>query len=181
MSENSEKERTFEKIFQENYTRLYYHAMSFLDDKEVARDIVHDVFESLWVRYDRCDFLTSITPFLYTSVRNLCIDYLRRLKSKERYSQQMLLEGEEMNDDNYLEYEELIEKLRKAVALLPEKTQAIFKKCFLEGKKYQEVADEFELSASTVKMYVMKALRELRTQFSKDQLVMCLSIFRKNR
>ena len=40
-----DKKRYFEQLFRENYTRLYYYALSFLNDSELARDVVSNVFE----------------------------------------------------------------------------------------------------------------------------------------
>lgn len=39
----------FEQLFRENYVRLYYHALSFLNDEETAKDTVNDVFEKVWM------------------------------------------------------------------------------------------------------------------------------------
>ena len=44
-----DKKRYFEQLFRENYTRLYYYALSFLNDSELARDVVSNVFEAVWV------------------------------------------------------------------------------------------------------------------------------------
>lgn len=51
-----DKKRYFEQLFRENYTRLYYYALSFLNDSELARDVVSNVFEAVWVGRDRLEF-----------------------------------------------------------------------------------------------------------------------------
>lgn len=179
MREGSKKEVDFEVIFRENYSRLYYHAMSFLNDHESARDVVNDVFEQLWTCYDRLKFTTSITPLLYTFVRNGCINHLRRQRARERFSADVLWTSEEAMEDDNSEYEELLGKLRCAIEQLPEQTKVVFKKCFLDGKKYQDAADELEISINTVKTHVKKALRLLRGEFTEDQLVLYF-FFHKN-
>lgn len=180
MGENAKKKQAFEQIFRENYTRLYYHALSFLNDQEGAKDVVNDVFELLWMRYDQLELSTSVTPLLYTLVRNACVDHLRRLKVQERFSQDTLWSSDEVVDEDNSEYEELLEKLRHSIERLPEQTKIVFKKCFLDGKKYQETADELNISINTVKTHITKALRLLRGEFSEDQLILYLFLRRKN-
>ena len=77
-------DKEFENLFKSNYTRLYYYALTFVDDAEVCKDIVSDVFETLWHDYD------SVRPdgrmaYLYACVKNRCVDHLRRRSVKQRY------------------------------------------------------------------------------------------------
>ena len=51
-----DKKRYLEQLFRENYTRLYYYALSFLNDSELARDVVSNAFEAVWVGRDRLEF-----------------------------------------------------------------------------------------------------------------------------
>ena len=66
-----DKKRYLEQLFRENYTRLYYYALSFLNDSELARDVVSNVFEAVWVGRDRLEFSSSLVPFVYRLVRNV--------------------------------------------------------------------------------------------------------------
>lgn len=172
MRDSSKKETNFEIIFRENYSRLYYHAMSFLNDHEVSKDVVNDAFETLWTRYDHLELSTSITPLLYTLVRNSCVNYLRHLKSQEHFLADALWTMEEAMEEEDSEREELVNRLRESIELLPEQIKIVFKRCFLDGKKYREVADELDISINTVKAHVKKALRLLRERFSDEQLVL---------
>lgn len=163
--------RQFEQIFRENYTRLYYHALNFLNDSENARDVVNDVFEYVWTHYDQFEFTTSITPLLYTLVRNQAINLVRHHKVEAKYQQKALQEFH-FSDDDYSEYEELIQRLQIAISGLPPQTQTVFKACFLESKKYAEVGAELNISVNTVKTHITKALRILRNEFPDDALVL---------
>ena len=80
----TKNDKEFESLFKSNYTRLYYYALTFVDDAEVCKDIVSDVFETLWHDYD------SVRPdgrmaYLYACVKNRCVDHLRRRSVKQRY------------------------------------------------------------------------------------------------
>lgn len=180
MRERADKDMGFEIIFKENYSRLYYHALSFLNDEESARDAVNDAFEILWSRYEQLEFSTPVTPLLYTLVRNSCINHLRRLKAQERFSSEVLWTTDEAEEEYDARDEELMERLRDSIERLPEQMKVVFKKCFLDGRKYQEAADELDISVNTVKTHVRKALRMLRGEFSAEQLILYVSLYKSS-
>ncbi len=178
MIESVDYKRIFEQLFRENYARLYYHAYSFLNDEESAKDVVNDVFERVWINFEKVEFSTSILPLLYTLVRNRCVSYIRHRRVQERFTKEMLQEEEKV-DEEYMEYELLIEKLRHSVEQLPGQTKVVFKKCFLDGRKYQEAADELNISINTVKTHINKALKLLRSRFAGDEIILIVFLLGK--
>lgn len=70
--------RRFEKIYTENYTRLYYYALHIVNEEETAKDILNDVFTALWNNIETID-LSKINAYLMASVRNRSVDHLRHL------------------------------------------------------------------------------------------------------
>lgn len=167
------KKLLFERLFQDNYTRLYYHALSFLNDEEMARDVVNDVFEHIWKHHSKYEFSSSTVPFLYALVRNFSINQVRRQKAWQRYLQYAAVDSE-VSDEDYMDYEALVEKLHESVEELPGQTKVVFKKCFFEGKKYLEVGEELNISINTVKTHVTKALRLLRERLKGNQILLFL-------
>ena len=163
----------FEQLFRENYTRLCYHAYSFLNDEEAAKDAVNDVFEKVWVNFEKIERTQSLLPLLYTLVRNHCVSLLRHKKVRERFNQELRLK-DEATDEGYMEYELLIERLRQSVEKLPGQTKVVFRMCFLDGKKYQETADALAISINTVKTHINKALRILREEYSDYSLLLVI-------
>lgn len=178
--EKLKNKRQFEQLFRDNYTRLYYHALNFLNDSESAYDVVNDVFEYVWTHYEQFKFDKSITPLLYTLVRNYSINLIRHQRVEEKYQQKMQQETD-VYEQNYEEYEATLQRLRNAIAQLPPQTQHIFKACFLEGKKYLEAANEANISVNTVKTHISKALRILREEFAGDNLVLFLFFINNTR
>ena len=173
MIELVEHRDAFECLFRENYTRLYYYALSFLNDSELARDVVSNAFEAVWAGRDRLEFSSSLVPFVYRLVRNACLDELRHQKTY------MKEQPEAFDERELQEYELLIERIHHAVEELPAQTRNVFKMCFLEGKKYQEVGVEFGITVNTVKAHVMKALRLLREQFSGEDFILFFLCMKK--
>lgn len=154
----------FERLYKENYTRLYYYAYRFIPDAEACKDIVNDVFEKAWTNFDNLKPETAST-YLYIQTRNKCIDYLRYLQVEEQYADFYKAVTKEDIDTSFEEREKRIQKIESFIEDLNDPTKTILKKCYYENKKYQEVADEFGISVNGIKKHIMKALQLLRTEF----------------
>lgn len=178
MARSDDYREIFGQLFRENYIRLCYHACSFLNDEESAKDVVNDVFEKVWINFGKIKRSQPILPLLYTLVRNRCVSLLRHEKVKERFGQEWRWKDEAM-DEEYMEYELLIERLRQSVENLPGQTKVVFRMCFLDGKKYQEAADALAISINTVKTHINKALRILREEYSDHSLLLLIFYSKK--
>lgn len=158
------KTHRFERLYKENYARLYYYAYRFLSDEEACKDVVNDVFEKAWQHFDELNPETS-SAYLYAQVRNRCIDRLRHLQVEEQYAELYLALSDDVQEICPDEREERLARIEQIIANLTDPTKTILKECYYENKKYQEVADEFGISVSGVKKHIMKALRLLREEF----------------
>lgn len=163
MFKDLKKTNRFERMYKENYIRLFYYAFRFLADEEACKDVVNDVFEKAWQQFDELKTETA-SAYLYAQVRNRCIDRLRHQQVEEQYAElyRALTEEEEILPD---EREERLARIERTIANLTDPTKSILKECYYENKKYQEVADEFGISVSGVKKHIMKALKLLREEF----------------
>lgn len=95
------KER-FEAVYKTYYTRLYYYCFQFVVDEETSKDIVNDVFEKIW---SQCNELNpgTLSSYLYTLVRNRCLDYLRHRKVEQQYVELYHMIAEEVDDSDLYE------------------------------------------------------------------------------
>ncbi|OJU46118.1 MAG: hypothetical protein BGN96_06700 [Bacteroidales bacterium 45-6] len=161
--------KELERLFKENYNRLYFFAFNIIHDAENAKDIVSDAFQEVWENHrDKVPDNQLIVPFLHVCVRNSCLDYLRRQHVSQRYEEYVLHNLSEMDDHDLSEREERMAKVLKSIEALPLQTRNVFKRCFLDGKKYKEVSDEMNISVNTIKTHIIKALKSLRGEFSKE-------------
>ncbi len=164
MFNDLKKTYRFERMYKENYARLYYYAFRFLTDEEACKDVVNDVFEKVWQQFDELKAETY-SAFLYTQVRNRCIDRLRHQQVEEQYAELYRELSEDVSEIRADEREERLARIEKTIANLTDPTKTILKQCYYENKKYQEVADEFGISVSGVKKHIVKALKILREEF----------------
>ena len=151
----------FDSLYRDNYRLMTSFAGRFITDSDACQDIVSDVFEDVWRNYSSLDD-RNIKSYLFTSVRNKCIDYLRRSDCHSRYVVFVeQVSARYIDTERYLEHKELVEQAHSIVDSIGPRTSDILYACYVEGKKYNEVADEMGMSIANVKKHMTKALRYL--------------------
>ena len=172
-------EKAFGKLYQLYFPRLYTFALKIIQDNELAKDVVQNVFISLWE--SRSDFRYEYPEaFLYQMVRNASLNYIRHLKVvdnlKIRVKAQFL--GEELyhidmvgNQPYVLIEKELHEKVGEVMDTLPEKCRAVFLLSRIDGLKNHEIANLLGVSIKTVEKHISKALGIFREKFAADLIL----------
>ena len=75
----------FQKLYNAYFALLYLHASRKLQDREAAKDIVHDLFASIWQNRYTLSINGAISSYLYTAIRYRVIDYIDKEKSRTNY------------------------------------------------------------------------------------------------
>lgn len=130
---------------------------------EASKDIVSDAFEVVWTNYAKIDKATA-KSYLYVYVRNKSIDFLRHQNTREQYVQLYTKLTKNYVETEYQEQDERMRHISKAMQKLTPHTKHILEECYIQHKKYQEVADELNISVSAVKKHIMKALQVIREE-----------------
>lgn len=167
MIKNLFYKKSFEKLFKENYNRLYYYAFHIINDAEISRDIVSDVFTKVYENYKDLN-RDTINSYLTVTVKNKCIDHLRHIQCSYVFNETYLNEAEDLYSDysDKLEQDLLVEEMLNS---LPPLTRHIIEECYFHKKKYKEVAEEMDISPDTVKKHISKALKLLRNNYNKEK------------
>ena len=170
---------SFEMLFKTYYAPLCRFAMGFLEDSEEAEEVVQSMFIGFWEKRKKLGIETSLKAYLYQSVRNACLNELKRQKVRKIYASQQESEGEPMSEsaDRIAMKNELEEKIQVAIQTLPEQCRLIFQMSRFEELKYQEIADQLGLSIKTVENQMGKALKIMREQL-KEYLPLIIILMR---
>ncbi len=171
-------EAEFESVFRGYYPRLCAYANTILTDRDEAEEIVQTMFCRLWEQRETLDITISEQAYFFRAVRNACLNQLKKTTIRESYKAQNLAqmnENPEFQPDR-LTQKELSEKIRAAIAILPEQCRLIFKMSRFEELKYREIADQLGLSIKTVENQMGKALKILRGELV-DFLTLCLLFY----
>ncbi len=160
------KEESFDYFFREYYAALCFFAQSIIHHQEDAKDLVQDCFVKLWNDATITEKADSVKSFLYTMVRNRCIDYLRQQKVRTKAATHLQpAETEEPYFDE-LAFAEMLRQVLEHIEELPPNMNTILKKYFLQGKKYHQIAQELSSTPDAVRMQKNRALKLLKQKFS---------------
>ena len=169
----------FEKLYKLYYPKMFAFAKNYVPANEDAENIVQDVFLILWERKEEIEISFTLTTYLFTLVKNRCLNFLRHKLIEEEYNSQLKEElgfklyALETFDYSYQSEEELQEVIRRALDTLPERCREVFIKSRIEGLKYKEISDELGISVNTVENQMVTALSKLRVAL-KDYLPLLL-------
>lgn len=158
---------TFEMLFKNYYQPLVSYGRTFVQDLDEAEDIVQQTFISFWEKRKEIQVQTSARAMLYASVQNACLNRIKHLKVRKKYQEQPFENTVSTeNPAHALHAKELEEKIAETIESLPPQCAVIFKLSRYEGLKYQEIADQLQLSVKTVENQMGKALKILREQLA---------------
>ncbi|GAB3993607.1 RNA polymerase sigma-70 factor [Spirosoma daeguense] len=161
-------EQGFEALFRLYYRPLCSHALRFVYTREVAEDLVGEVFYQLWKTGAYVSVQHTYRTYLYAAVRHRAYNYLRDELTGNRTpasldSVQEVLQPE--TPQTMIEYDETFQRLEKIIQDLPPQCQRVFLMSRFENRKNQEIADELGLSLKTVEAHMARALQQLRKLF----------------
>lgn len=153
-----------ELLFRWYYPALCNHAIRFVSSREVAEDIVSEVFSALYLQKPLYEQKTSFRAWLFTCVRNRAFNYVRlELKRNSPIDSAERMQASDQLPDEITEYEELYHDVEDAVNMLPTRRRSIYIMSRFEGKKHEEIAVELGISVNTVKEHMSQALRQIRS------------------
>jgi len=164
MSINKLDQRSFEVLFRDNYVGLCRYCIQFVKKPEIAEEIVQDQFIIVWEKKDSIDIHTSYKSYLYKSVKNRSIDYLKSRISKLKFEEPTDNIGiaENYNPQIILEAKDTALLVQKAIDDLPEKCHVIFSLSSFAGLSNKEIADELDISIKTVENQVTIAIKKIK-------------------
>ena len=148
--------RIYEIVFKKYYQPLVVFVVRHVGDEDVAKDIVQDIFFKLF------ESSRSLKSWFYKVARNAAVDYLRHLQVEDKYKFLMAEAMINVPDMDEEIDEQVYDKVNLAIESLPEQCRLIIKLNVLEGKKYQEIAEELGITINTIRTQVSRGYKKLR-------------------
>ena len=156
--------RAFEELYSSYKEPATRFCNSILKDVEESENIIQEVFIKIWNRKHTINPDLNFTSYLFTIIKNRVFDHLTEVKKneslKEKFWEKVL---EYKAIDNEVQ-EERFAKVKEAVEGLSEKRKVIIKLNYEEGKSYEEIAMQLNISKNTVKNQLVKAKQVIREQ-----------------
>lgn len=158
-------EAAFACLFEMFNKRLMAFSYSLVHSKEIAEEVVEDVFVKLWLKRGSISNIANLAVYLYVAVKNLS---LNRISEKARQLITQPFDGvepqvEALTDDPYslLVTAEMLGRMNKAIDELPPRCKMIFKLVREDGLRYKEVAEILNISVNTIDVQMAIAVKRI--------------------
>ncbi len=163
--------KEFEILFKKYYSQLCLYAVKYVNNNTIAEEIVQDVFFKIWEKRSSLNIKISVKSYIYMSVRNKCLQYLKHQKIEQSYNKYIDNQAKintEMPCENII-YEETLDIFNEVLNTLPTHCAQIFILSRFNGLKYSEIANRLSISVKTVEANISKALKLFRAHFPEYQ------------
>lgn len=160
--------KSFEQFFYLLNARLIKFCELYVYKKEIAEEIVADVFVNFWHQRVKLQNIENLETYIFISVKNRALNHLRKNAAVEMVSfddnqTELVAYG---NPEVEIEKKELFFKLDQAIETLPQQCKIIFQLVKEDGMKYKEVSEILNISHKTVQTQILRAMKKLSKEMS---------------
>jgi RNA polymerase sigma-70 factor (family 1) len=158
-------ETAFTELYVHFGKRLQQFANSLVRSKQIAEELVEDVFVKIWANRSHITEIDNLTVYLYVAVKNKALNSLSQ-KAKELIAapfDYLDLAIDEFAADPYdlMITSEMMARMHKVIEDLPPRCKMIFKLIREDGLKYKEVAEILNISVNTIDAQMAIAVKKL--------------------
>ena len=164
LNEQTGFKQWFEQVYSAYFERLYRYAFSITKSKDLAEDVVEEVFTNIWEKQDGHTKIKALDKYLYSATKYIAV----RAASKNAdhfvysYSEDTLQITDTIDPESLLLNIELQEIISEVVKSLPDHCALVYDLVKNQCKSYEEVAEELGVSKKTVESHIHKALSRIK-------------------
>lgn len=157
----------YNELFNRYFSLIYAHAFNKLQDEDQAKDVVQEVFATLWFNREKAVAIEDLAGYLFTATRNRIFDIYAHQQVRQKHVDSI---NEYVNHTFFIPTDHLIRErdlqayIDKQIAELPTKMRLIFELSRKEQLSYKEIAERLSTTENNVSKQVNNALRILRTK-----------------
>lgn len=162
------EEKGFNFFFREFHAALAYYSFQVIKDKPIAEGIAGEALMKLWERRENFDNIPSIKSFLYTTTRNISLNWLRQQhRNTAREKEYTYLNKQsECTIFHQIAEAELHREIHMVIKTLPPKCRQVFQMLFIQGKNYKEIAKELHLPIDTIRSHKARAITLIKQRMA---------------
>jgi RNA polymerase sigma-70 factor (ECF subfamily) len=160
----------FDSLYWKYHGAVYRNIFKFVKDDVVTEDILQDVFARLWEKRQDIEPDQSVSGWLFVISFNMCVSFVRKKLREQAFHKNIF--QTDADDAIAIERKNIDEEqyhlLEQAISTLSPKKRTIVTRCKLEGKTYEEVANELNISRNTVKEHLSAAMIKLNDYMQRN-------------
>jgi RNA polymerase sigma-70 factor (family 1) len=163
----------FQEIYDRYWREVFLHAYRKVKSKDIAEELIQNLFMSLWER--RASGIQDIRSWLFGAVRFAVINYYKAQMVHARYEDyaRATAETPQYTTEQWTMLSDLATSIEKGIALLPPKTQEVFKLSRFENRSIKEISKDLGISEKAVEYHITQSLKWMRL-YLKDFLTVFL-------
>jgi len=168
-----------EELYNFYYPRLYHFSKTFLKLEEGIDDILQEVFIKIWQNRKRIKTSSTFNAYIFTITRNLLLNELRSRLTNQRIKENVgkLSIPIEYSFIEQSEFQDLKEKVDKAINELPYRQKEIFSLSRIDGYSHKEIAEKLNITTKAVEFHISKAIVLLRKKLFHFEIALILFLF----
>ena len=161
-------ETTFKELYQLHWEKVFAVCYNNLQDVEVAKGMVQEIFKSLWERRQELEITVSVERYLLRAAKLKVFEHLRNTKVRREHIQhiRMLECGSAHCTENDVIYNSLKEKVSGLVDTLPNQCRKVFKLSREQGLSNREISQSLLISERAVEYHITRALSTLKANLT---------------
>jgi RNA polymerase sigma-70 factor, ECF subfamily len=167
-------ELAYRYLYDHYYSKLCRVANFYVKETFISENLVGDLIFAMWENREKLDTIESLNSYLFTSIRNRCLNYLKQAHVQREISFSKVQEKQliySLNSENDLPVgilieKELEDKIEFSIHQLPQQTQKVFQLKRSEELSYEEISIQLNISVNTVKYHMKSALQILRLELA---------------
>lgn len=156
----------FDYVFNYYYSSLCAFSMQYLKDPIACEDLVQDFFVYLWTEAPGLNIRSSLKSYLFSSIRNRCIDSWKHNKVTEKYKEFLLFSADTSvnSTDHFFAESELRQVVQRSLEKLSPRCREIFELSRIKGLSNQEISEKLGIAKRTVELQISNSLKILRKE-----------------
>ncbi len=157
-------EKSFKEIYNLYWEKVYAVCYNNIRETEASKEMVQDIFKSLWERKDELEINTSIERYLVRSAKLKVFEYIRNKTTREKHIECALEDYCESSNctENEILFNNLTEKINTLIDRLPCQCKNVYTLSRKQGMTNKEIASALLISERAVEQHITKALKTLR-------------------
>ena len=166
----------FNSLFHKYSQKIFNFAMKHLEQEEDVKDLVQDVFITIWNRRKDIDEKQSFNGYLFAITMNAIRKYFRKKVKDRNLVEKWLNDTKTYSNitDFTVEYKNLKERAEIIINELPPKRKTVFLLSREKGMRTDEIAVQMKISKKTVENHLNLALRYLREKLMNETFLLIL-------
>nr|WP_121273260.1 RNA polymerase sigma-70 factor [Pedobacter schmidteae] len=154
----------FTTIFARFRNLLFSFAYRRLNDKELAKDLIHDAFSDIWEKRATVNVPGNLESFLVTVIKNRILDHYKHQKVSQRYIDNFnaYIKAQEDSTDHLVRHNDLNSLIEQEIAALPEKMRVVFELSRKQHLNRKEISEELHVPEESVKTNLRRAMKILK-------------------